>query len=193
MWAQRRRDMRAHTWEHMWEHRGEHTYESTGEDTHTRAQRSTHRRHTYKSTEEHTYEVPRLGSTRAGRLPSRDPHGQVTRAILYGNLQEKCWTQIPGDAFWLEIYREKCTWTSMKSHFVWKFTGKMPDPIFADGILCGNLQGKTHMDMSEEPFCVEIYREYAEHGSEHHDLPPGLNWYRKNPFSAHTVWGTMRW
>ena len=34
----------------------------------------------------------------------------------------------------------KSTWTCQKSHFVWKFTGKM------------------HMDMSEEPFCVEIYR-----------------------------------
>ena len=77
----------------------------------------------------------------------------------------------------------------MKSHFVWKFTGKMRDPIFAGAILCGNLQGKTHMDMSEEPFCVEIYRENAGHPGEHLDQTPGLNSYRKNPFSAHTVWG----
>ena len=29
--------------------------------------------------------------------------------------------------------------------------------------------GETHMDMSEEPFCVEIYRELAGHGSYHLD------------------------
>ena len=28
-------------------------------------------------------------------------------------------------------------------------------------ILCGILQEKTHMDMSQEPFCVEIYRKNA--------------------------------
>ena len=50
----------------------------------------------------------------------------VTRAILYGNLQEKCRTRIPGAAFCVEIYRKKRTWTCDKSHFVWKFTGKMP-------------------------------------------------------------------
>ena len=28
----------------------------------------------------------------------------------------------------------------------------------SEEILYGNLQEKMHMDMSEEPFCVEIYR-----------------------------------
>ena len=48
---------------------------------------------------------------------SGNAHGQVTRAILCGNLQEKCRTQIL-----------RRTWTFQKSHFVWKFKGKMPDP-----------------------------------------------------------------
>ena len=84
----------------------------------------------------------------------------VTRAILYGNLQEKCRSWIPGPPFCVEIYRKKRTWTCHKSHFVWKFTGKMPHTTFqgphfvwkftgknAHGhctraILCGNLQEK---------------------------------------------------
>ena len=35
------------------------------------------------------------------------------------------------------------TWTCQKNHFAWKFTRKM------------------YMDMSQEPFCVEIYRKNA--------------------------------
>ena len=37
-------------------------------------------------------------------------------------------------------------------------------------ILCGNLQEKTHMDMLEEPFCVEIYRKNAARPRAHLDL-----------------------
>ena len=52
--------------------------------------------------------------------PVQDPHcglpvttfwmeieAHVTRAILYGNLQEKCCSRIPGPAFCVEIYRKK--------------------------------------------------------------------------------------
>ena len=87
------------------------------------------------------------------------------------------------EPFCVEIYRKKGTgtghrshfvasgdhvldgsWgTCYKSHFVWKFTGKMPHTLFGTRILCGNLQEKTHMDMLEEPFCVEIYRKNAAH------------------------------
>ena len=41
-----------------------------------------------------------------------------------------------------------------------------------------------HMDMSQEPFCIEIYRDLAEQGWYHLDWTPGLNCYRKNP----SVW-----
>ena len=68
---------------------------------------------------------------------------------------------LPEEPFEMEIYRKKCTWTCHKSHFVRKFTGKMLFSDSGDRILCGNLQGKTHMDMSQEPFCGEIYRKNA--------------------------------
>ena len=173
--------------------------------------------------------IPRPGETLCAGLRSQNAHGHFTRAILCGNLQEKCRTPIRGhrfmracavkmhmdisqEPFCVEIYRKnagpqsgdivlcepaqsKCTWTFHKSHFVWKFTGKMPDPNpgtsfcaslrsqnahghFTRAILCGNLQEKCrtpirghrfvracavkmHMDISQEPFCVEIYRKNA--------------------------------
>ena len=47
--------------------------------------------------------------------------------------------------------------------FVWKFTGKMPDADSAAIVLCEPARSKleTHMEMSQEPFCMEIYRESA--------------------------------
>ena len=94
----------------------------------------------------------------------------VTRAILYGNLQEKCRTRMLRSAFCVEIYRKKRTWTCHKSHFVWKFTGKMPEATWEAPTLCGNLQEKTRMDIAQGPFCVEIYRKNAGRPRPHLDL-----------------------
>ena len=41
---------------------------------------------------------------------------------------EKCQTPI-GDIVLCEPAQSKRTWTFEKSHFVWKCTGKMPDPF----------------------------------------------------------------
>ena len=101
--------------------------------------------------------------------------------------------------------------TCYKSHFVGKFTRKVPDPDSAHGILCGNLQDKTHMDISEESFCVEIYRKkrtWTFHKSRFvwkftrkmapDPLPTSIKHrpsvpFCKNPFQCgHTVWGTTR-
>ena len=50
----------------------------------------------------------------------------------------------------------KSTWTCEKGHFVWKFRGKM------------------HRDVSEEPFCVEIYRKKGTGtGHRSHFVPSG--------------------
>ena len=78
--------------------------------------------------------------TRASLCPQgttfwMEVEAHVTRAILCGNLQEKCRTQIPGNAFCVEIYRKKRTWTCHKSHFVLKFIGKMPHTLFQARIL----------------------------------------------------------
>ena len=38
--------------------------------------------------------------------------------------------------------QSKCTWAFHKSHFVWKFTGKMPDSDSGDIVLCEPAQSK---------------------------------------------------
>ena len=64
----------------------------------------------------------------------------VTRAILYGNLQEKCRTPIPGTAFFVEIYKKK-------AH------GHVTRPIVS-----GNLHEKCRRLVSGPPLCLEIYK-----------------------------------
>ena len=180
---------------------------------------------------------PNPGTSFYASLRSQNAHGHFTRAILCGNLQEKCRTPIRGhrfmracavkmhmdisqEPFCVEICRKnagpqsgdivlcepaqsKCTWTFHRSHFVWKFAGKMPDPNpgtsfyaslrsqnahghFTRAILCGNLQEKCqtpirghrfmracavkmHMDISQEPVYVEIYRKNAGRPGDHLD------------------------
>ena len=97
-------------------------------------------------------------------------HGHVTRAILCGNLQEKCRSVIPGPAVCVEIYWKKRTWTCHKSHFLWKFTVKMPHKVSAARTLCGNLQEKTRMAIAHGLFCMEIYRKNAGRPRPHLDL-----------------------
>ena len=112
--------------------------------------------------------------------------------ILCGNLQEKTLMVMSEDPFCVEIYRnnavpefqdphfvwkftgKKRSWTCQKTHSVWKFTGKMPHTLFRTGILCGNLQEKTLMDIAQEPFCVEIYRKNAARAGAHLDQTRGL-------------------
>ena len=60
-----------------------------------------------------------------------------------------------------ECAQWKPKWTCHKSHFVSKFTGKMPDPKPARGILCGDLQEKCRTRSPPAALCVEIYRKNA--------------------------------
>ena len=48
---------------------------------------------------------------------------------------------------------------------------------------------ETHMDISQEPFRVEICRKKAVRAGYHLDQTPGLNHHRKNPFSVATLFG----
>ena len=50
----------------------------------------------------------------------------------------------------------------------------MPYPFSGARILCGNLEEKTHMDIAQEPFCVEICRKNAGSPGAHLDQTPGL-------------------
>ena len=89
----------------------------------------------------------------------------VTRAILYGNLQEKCRTRMLGTAFCVEIVGKIPMDMSQEP-----FTGKMREATFGARTLCGNLQEKTRMDIAQGPFCVEIYRKNAGRARPHLDL-----------------------
>ena len=102
-------------------------------------------------------------------LRSRNAHGQVTRAILCEILQGKCRTPSPKELFYLEIDKKNAAHPSRGPHFV------------RACVL------ETHMDISQEQFCVANYREKAG--------PPGntsidngsFYSYRKNPFSVATL------
>ena len=115
-------------------------------------------------------------------LRSQNAHGHFTRAILCRNLEGKCRTLISRPVYCASL-------RSQNAH-----------GHFTRAILCRNLQGKCrtlisrpvfcvcavemHMDISQEPFHGEIYRENAGRARYHLDQTPGLNTYRKNP----SVW-----
>ena len=48
--------------------------------------------------------------------------------------------------------------TSHKSHFVWKFTRKMPDPKPKRAVLCRNLQEKCRTRIPRPAFYMEVYK-----------------------------------
>ena len=55
-----------------------------------------------------------------------------------------------------EPAQSKHTWTCHKSHFVLKFTGKMPGPNPARAILCGNLQERCRTPIPQHQFRASL-------------------------------------
>ena len=55
-----------------------------------------------------------------------------------------------------EPAQSKCTWTYHNSHFIWKFTGKVPGNRGADFVRACAIE--TQVNISEEPLYTEIYR-----------------------------------
>ena len=76
---------------------------------------------------------------------SQNARGEVTRAILCGNLREKCRTPSPKEQFFVEICRKSAGPRSRGACFV------------------RTCAVETHMGISQERFCVEIYRNNAAH------------------------------
>ena len=72
------------------------------------------------------------------------------------------------EPFCVEIYRKNARPQARKSHFVWKFRGKMPHTLSADGILCAPAQSKRTWTFHKRHF-VEIYRKNAGPPCEHLD------------------------
>ena len=67
-----------------------------------------------------------------------------------------------------EPAQSKCTWTFDKSHFV-EIYKKNAGRQSRDLRFVRACAVKTHMDISQEPFCVEIYRENARRPGYHLD------------------------
>ena len=107
---------------------------------------------------------------RAG-LRSRNAHGHVIRAILCGNLPGNCQTAPAGPLFHAGLRDRKCTWTCHKSHFMQKFKGKLPRRPSQRPCFVRACAIEMHMDMSQEPFYAEIYRETCEPPR----IPPRMN------------------
>ena len=57
---------------------------------------------------------------------------------------------------WCEPAQSTCTRTFPKSHFVWKLKMKIAEVNCGDILFVRACTVEMHMDMSQEPFCVEI-------------------------------------
>ena len=57
---------------------------------------------------------------------------------------------------WCEPAQSTCTRTFPKSHFVWNLKMKIAEVNCGDILFVRACTVEMHMDMSQEPFCVEI-------------------------------------
>ena len=64
--------------------------------------------------------------------------------------------------------QSKCTWTFRKNHFVWKFTGKMPDANPTEPVSCGPAQSKRTWTF-DKSHCMEIYMDWPDTDDNHFD------------------------
>ena len=91
--------------------------------------------------QEHTYE----STGEENRFQSREVHFVQACAgeTHMGMLQEP---------FCVNIYKKNAGPQAHKSHFVWKFTGKMPDRYSGDIVLCELAQAKRTWTVQEGNF-----------------------------------------
>ena len=145
IWEHMRADISKRTYEstHMRAHIWVHTYESTEESTHRRA-------HTWDHIGEHTYE-----STQTRAHMWKHTH-ESTQMRAHTWAQRRKTDSKTGKHTLCERARWKRRWTCHKSHFMWKYTGQMPDPKPARGSLCGNLQEKCRTQIPRSTFCARL-------------------------------------
>ena len=120
--------------------------EQTYESRHVRAQ------------EEHTYE----------RTHMMREHRKADR----GACAAETHTDRSQEPMCVEIYRENAGPQAQKSHFVWKFTGKMPDPNSGNSILCAPAKSKRTWTSPRSHY--GNLQENAAPASDHLDWTPGL-------------------
>ena len=74
------------------------------------------------------YRTPIPDTAFCASLRSRNAHGHLKRTILCQNLQEKCRAPIPRHIFCASLRSRNAHGHFTRAmHFVWKFTGKMPE------------------------------------------------------------------
>ena len=100
-------------------------------------------------------------------------HGHVTRAISCGNLQDKCRTRSPQEAFCMDM--EKCRTPIPRPAFCASLRSRHAHGHVTRAILCGNLQ-----ENAAHPF-----RARREH------IEQRIYCDRKNPFSVATLFGEL--
>ena len=90
-----------------------------------------------------------------------------------------------------ESAQSKCTSTFHQSHFIQKFTGKMPRPKTTAHTLCEPAQSKrmSHVKISREQFYTKKCRKNAQDESEHPDQAPASTPTVRTPQCRHIVWG----
>ena len=101
---------------------------------------------------------------------SRNACGHFTRTILCGNLKGKCRTLIPRPPFRVSL-RNRNAHGHFTSHSCVFFSRKYANTACAV---------EMHMDISQEPFCVNLQKNAGRYGY-HVDQTARLNTYRKNP------------
>ena len=124
--------------------------------------------------------IPRPGSTLCVILRGRNVHGHFTRALLCGNIQEKCRTPSPRHPFCASL-RSRNAHGHVRRGICAETYEENAGRFSRGQRFVRACAVKIHMDMSQEAFCAEIYRENAKRPRYHLDWTPGLNTYRKNP------------
>ena len=79
------------------------------------------------------------------RACARNARQHVTRSTLYGNLPKKIRPNSAAQTFCKPAQQSTCTSTCHKSHFIRKFTGKMPRPKTAAQTLRESAQSKCNL------------------------------------------------
>ena len=94
-----------------------------------------------------------------------------------------------------EPAQSKCKLTFHKSHFIRKFTGKMPRPRLSperrhiDIHFARACAAEMQVNISQEPIYREIYREKARAQSGHPDQAPAFILTVRTLDCGHAVWG----
>ena len=105
-------------------------------------------------------------------LRSGNTHGHVTRAILCGNLQEKCRTPFPGSTFCASL-RSRNAHGHFTRAILWKFTGKMPHTTPPTSI-----KHRAFYPYRKNPFSVAtLFGEHVGETVPNHQPGKSIRWY----------------